>query len=63
MSLDVYLLPPDRVAGLASRAGLTVQATLVRRPENARDPQACLLVRKPVPRRPPTGVGSGIALP
>ncbi len=44
----VYWLPPDRVAELATRTGLTVQATLVRELESNRVPQACLLIRKPV---------------
>jgi SAM-dependent methyltransferase len=46
MSLDVYWLRPDRVGDLAARAGLAVRATLVREAENARTPQACLLLRK-----------------
>ncbi|MDF6045060.1 class I SAM-dependent methyltransferase [Streptomyces sp. JH14] len=48
MSLDVYLLPPDRIADLATRAGLVVHARMIRQSENTRVPQACLLVRKPV---------------
>lgn len=47
MTLDVYLLPPDRIAELATRAGLVVHATLVRDLESGRAPGACLLVRKP----------------
>lgn len=47
MTLDVHLLPPDRIAESATRAGLVVHATLIREPEGARIPQACLLVRKP----------------
>ncbi|MCX4532406.1 class I SAM-dependent methyltransferase [Streptomyces sp. NBC_00841] len=47
MTLDVYLLPPDRIAELAIRAGLVVHATLVRGLESGRAPGACLLVRKP----------------
>lgn len=47
MSLDVHLLPPDRIAESATRAGLVVDATLIREPESAPIPQACLLVRKP----------------
>lgn len=47
MSLDVHLLPPDRIAESAIRAGLVVDATLIREPESAPIPQACLLVRKP----------------
>ncbi|MET8330398.1 class I SAM-dependent methyltransferase [Streptomyces sp. NPDC005181] len=46
-TLDVYLLPPDRIAELATRAGLVVHARLVGEPESARIPHACLLVRKP----------------
>ncbi|MFF1955556.1 class I SAM-dependent DNA methyltransferase [Streptomyces sp. NPDC058220] len=47
MSLDVYLLPPGRIAELATRAGFVVHATLVSEPESMRAPQACLLLRKP----------------
>jgi SAM-dependent methyltransferase len=49
MSLDVHLLPPERIAGLATRAGLVVQATLLSEPEHLPVPQASLLVRKPGP--------------
>jgi SAM-dependent methyltransferase len=44
---STYLLPPDRVAELATRAGLVVHATLVRELESGQAPQARLLVRKP----------------
>lgn len=47
MSLNIYLLPPDRIAELATRVGLVVHATLVGEPESMRVPQACLLVRRP----------------
>lgn len=47
MSLDVHLLPPDRIAESATRAGFVVDATLIRESESAPIPQACLLVRKP----------------
>ncbi|MFE3603750.1 class I SAM-dependent methyltransferase [Streptomyces sp. NPDC059142] len=49
MSLDVHLLPVERVAALAEGAGLVVDATLVRDLDGAGVPQGCLLVRKPVP--------------
>ncbi|MET8533489.1 class I SAM-dependent methyltransferase [Streptomyces sp. NPDC005065] len=41
MTLDVHLLPPDRIAESATRAGLVVHATPIREPEGARIPQ-CL---------------------
>ncbi|GAA2333381.1 class I SAM-dependent methyltransferase [Streptomyces cuspidosporus] len=47
MALDVYLLPPDRVAGLAARVGLTVCATLVEESETG-PATACVMLRKPV---------------
>ncbi|MCD0485569.1 class I SAM-dependent methyltransferase [Streptacidiphilus sp. ASG 303] len=51
LSLDVYWLPPDRVAGLAERAGLAVEARLVREPDAQERPrsgqQAFLLARRP----------------
>ena len=52
ISLDFHRRPPDRVAGLLSRAGLDVRARLVREPDDAGDlaertPQAFLLARKP----------------
>ncbi|GHJ39666.1 class I SAM-dependent methyltransferase [Streptomyces sp. TS71-3] len=46
MALDVYWRPPARVAELATRAGLSVQATMLTEPD-ARVPQAFLLARKP----------------
>ncbi|MFJ8000904.1 hypothetical protein ACIQ7D_27890 [Streptomyces sp. NPDC096310] len=46
MSLDVHLLPIERVAALAERAGLVVDATLVRDLDGTGAPQGCLLVRK-----------------
>ncbi|MBB5933143.1 class I SAM-dependent DNA methyltransferase [Streptomyces zagrosensis] len=51
MSLDLYRLPPDRLAELATRAGLTVDARLVEEPKTARAPFGCLLVRKPAAAR------------
>jgi SAM-dependent methyltransferase len=48
MSLDVYLLPSDRVAELATRAGLRAHPLLADEPEGVREvPQGCLLFRKP----------------
>ncbi len=47
MSLDVYLLPTERVAALAADAGLNLLATLVQPPARTRSPQACLLLDKP----------------
>jgi SAM-dependent methyltransferase len=53
MSLDLYLLPPDRVAELATDAGLVEQARLMRAPgEGQTVPQACILFRKPAIGRP-----------
>jgi SAM-dependent methyltransferase len=47
MSLDVYWLPPDRVAELLSQAGLVEVARLVREPDaKEMSPQAYLLARK-----------------
>jgi SAM-dependent methyltransferase len=49
VSLDAYRLPPDQVAELLSRAGLSVQARLLREPEGLEKvPQAYLLARKSV---------------
>lgn len=49
VTLDAYLLRPDRLAELVSQAGLTVTAQLVREPgEREKRPQASLLARKPV---------------
>jgi hypothetical protein len=52
ISLDFHRRPPERVAGLLTRAGLDVRARLVREPDDAGDftertPQAFLLARKP----------------
>ncbi|GAA1638003.1 class I SAM-dependent methyltransferase [Kribbella alba] len=46
MSLDVYLLPPDRIAELATAAGLIAHTRLITDLEAA-VPQACLFFRKP----------------
>ena len=50
LSLDVYWLPPDRVAELLRGAGLAVEARLVREPDESERPrqgqQAFLLCRK-----------------
>lgn len=49
MSVDVYLLPPDRVAGLAAAAGLETRARLFLDPVRPRKAAgACLLLRKPL---------------
>lgn len=48
MSVDVYLMPPDRVEALARRSGLCIRARLVTEPEGpATVSHACLLFRKP----------------
>ena len=54
MSLDAYRLPPGRVAGLLSQAGLAVHARLLREPDGPeKTQQAYLLARKPAaPQRP-----------
>ncbi|QMU79689.1 class I SAM-dependent methyltransferase [Streptacidiphilus sp. PB12-B1b] len=55
MSLDLHLLPPDRITELATGAGLSTQARLIRKPVvPGRAPQAALLFRKP-PARPVAG--------
>ncbi|WP_049565327.1 class I SAM-dependent DNA methyltransferase [Streptomyces sp. SBT349] len=47
MSLDVYLLPPDRLAELATRAGLVPHARLLIEPAvPGGTPGACLLLHK-----------------
>ncbi|WP_406302275.1 methyltransferase domain-containing protein [Streptomyces sp. NBC_00885] len=48
LSLDVYRLPPDRVAEELGRAGLVETARLVREPDlREPTPQAFLMARKP----------------
>ncbi|MEV4319367.1 class I SAM-dependent methyltransferase [Actinocrispum sp. NPDC049592] len=48
LSLEVYWLPPERVAELSSRAGLVEVARLVRDPDRTEGgPQAYLVARKP----------------
>ncbi|GAB2748602.1 class I SAM-dependent methyltransferase [Kitasatospora kifunensis] len=48
MSLDLYLLAPDRITELATRAGLVAQASLINAPERPGGaPAARLLFRKP----------------
>lgn len=48
VSYDAYLLLPDHITGLLSRAGMVVSARLVEEPnERLKRPQACLLARKP----------------
>ncbi|MDB5125744.1 MAG: Methyltransferase type 11 [Mucilaginibacter sp.] len=53
LSLDVYWMPPDRVAELLQGAGLAVEARLVREPDESERPrqgrQAYLLCRKVPP--------------
>ncbi|WP_329175773.1 class I SAM-dependent methyltransferase [Streptomyces sp. NBC_01477] len=46
MALDVYRRPPGRVAEQAARAGLVVDATLLRELAGPGGPQACLLLHK-----------------
>lgn len=50
LSLDVYWTPPDRVAATVSGAGLEVEATLVREPDERERPrqgqQAFLMARR-----------------
>lgn len=47
LSLDVYWLPPDRVAELLDQAGLVVDARLIREPHGyEKGPQAYLLARR-----------------
>ncbi|MFF2384317.1 class I SAM-dependent DNA methyltransferase [Streptomyces sp. NPDC058108] len=52
LSLDVYWVSPDRIAELLSQAGFTVDARLIREPNEQEKPrqgqQAYLLARKPV---------------
>ncbi|MFD9213975.1 MULTISPECIES: class I SAM-dependent DNA methyltransferase [unclassified Streptomyces] len=51
LSLDVYWTPPERVAAMVARAGLEVEATLVREPDERERPrqgrQAFLMARRP----------------
>ncbi|WP_414719117.1 hypothetical protein [Streptomyces sp.] len=48
LALDVYRLPPDRVAEELGRAGLIETARLVREPDlREPTPQAFLMARKP----------------
>ncbi|MFE6130819.1 class I SAM-dependent methyltransferase [Streptomyces sp. NPDC056437] len=51
LSLDVYWVSPDRIAELLSRAGLEVDARMIREPTEQEKPrqgrQAYLLARKP----------------
>ena len=49
VSVDAYCLPPDRVAGLLTQAGLIMSAQLVREPYAGfeTDQRAYLLARKP----------------
>jgi SAM-dependent methyltransferase len=54
ISLDFHRLSPERIADLLERAGLTVEARLVRAPDDSeRVPQAHLLARRPGDRVPP----------
>jgi SAM-dependent methyltransferase len=52
VSVDAYRLPPDRVAGLLTEAGLIMSAQLVREPYEGleTDQRAYLLARKPSTR-------------
>ena len=50
ISLDLYLRPPERVAGLLAQAGFAVHAQLVREPDGSSGesgPRAHLLARSP----------------
>jgi SAM-dependent methyltransferase len=48
VSLDAYRLPPDRIAALLGEAGLPVNRTVVRDPEDReKTPQAYLLAHRP----------------
>jgi SAM-dependent methyltransferase len=50
ISLDVYLLPVERICALLAEAGFVLDTRVVREPDGtraARVPQACLLARKP----------------
>ncbi|MGI5273416.1 class I SAM-dependent DNA methyltransferase [Nonomuraea sp. CA-218870] len=51
LSLDIYWMPPERVAGLLGAAGLVLEARLIREPDDSERPrsgqQAFLLARKP----------------
>jgi SAM-dependent methyltransferase len=49
MSLDVYWMPPGHIAELLSQAGFEAHARMLREPgKDEKQPQAFLLVRKPV---------------
>ncbi|WP_327289519.1 class I SAM-dependent DNA methyltransferase [Streptomyces sp. NBC_01198] len=58
--LDVYWMPPDRVAGLLAGAGLVVDARLVREPDESERPrqgrQGFFLAHKPA-HKPATAAG------
>lgn len=49
IDLDAYRLPPERIKELLRRAGLAVEAQLLREPDDRHEktPQAFLLARKP----------------
>lgn len=51
LSLDVYWMPPERIAGLMEDAGLVVTARLIREPDESergrQGPQAFFLAHKP----------------
>jgi SAM-dependent methyltransferase len=53
VSLDVYWMPPGRVAGLLAEAGLVVDVRMVREPDGSERPrqgrQGFFLARKPAP--------------
>ncbi|MEU0674866.1 class I SAM-dependent methyltransferase [Streptomyces sp. NPDC006172] len=59
LSLDVYWVSPDHIADLLTRAGLPVDAHLIREPSQQEKPrqgrQAYLLARKPVQPKARTG--------
>ncbi|MFI7703992.1 class I SAM-dependent methyltransferase [Nonomuraea sp. NPDC049480] len=51
LSLDVYWMPPEHIAELVSKAGLVLEAQLIRAPDESEKPrsgrQAFFLARKP----------------
>ncbi|HEX4812015.1 MAG TPA: hypothetical protein VFV66_04615 [Nonomuraea sp.] len=51
ISLDVYWMPPEHIAGLLAEAGFAVEARLIREPDESERPrsgrQAFFLARRP----------------
>ncbi|MER8073833.1 SAM-dependent methyltransferase, partial [Streptomyces sp. NPDC094034] len=62
LSLDVYWVSPDRITELLSQTGLTVDARLIREPNEQDKPrhgqQAYFLARKPVEQPGPRAAGT-----